>query len=358
MNAEMQAFLAAIRDDPDDGPRLVFADWLTENDKPRWAELIRLQVQLSHLAYDDPRRPVLRQRERQLLDDMTETSVVAEMDYPVQIESFDRGLPASVSLPARWFMASAERILNFGPVPAVHLTAVAGHERQLADCPYLQALTDLSLWHNELTTNGLSLLLDTPYLTNLQRLDLTDCQLDSKAGAVLAGSAGSRLTRLGHLSLNSNQLGNAGVHDLFCCDYWKHLGILELTDTGVNARLGLSAAYPHPSVHALDLSYNTICFDTPQIDLLDCFSPLTTLSLRYCRLHPEHISNLINSPAITTVRNLHLDGNMFDENVLRQLLDSPNLRNLHELTLGKLPKRGISKATREGLRERYGIGGD
>lgn len=357
MNAEMLAFLTAIRDNPDDSLRLVFADWLSENDKPYWAELIRIQVQLRHLSSDDPRRPILRQRERQLLDDMTESSVVAEMDYPVQIESFDRGFPASVSLPARWFIASAERILNFGPVPAVHLTAVTGHERRLADCSLLHTLSELSLWHNELTTDGLAVLLDTPYLSNLERLDLTDCQLDSKAGAVLA-AAGGRLCKLRHLSLNSNQLGNAGVYALFSCDHWSKLGILELIDSRVTARLQLPTNHHHPSVHTLDLSYNTIVIDSPQIDFLECFAPLPTLSLRYCRLHPGHISHLINCPAIMTVRTLHLDGNMFDESLLRQLLESPNLRQLQELSLGKLPKRGISKSTREGLRQRYGIGGD
>src|SRR5262245_57451036 len=41
------SFLRAIADDPErDGPRLVFADWLTERGDPR-GELIRLQVELA-----------------------------------------------------------------------------------------------------------------------------------------------------------------------------------------------------------------------------------------------------------------------------------------------------------------------
>jgi uncharacterized protein (TIGR02996 family) len=49
----------------DDGPRLVFADWLEEHAGPRGcarAEFIRLQCRLEHLAPDDPRREQLQER--------------------------------------------------------------------------------------------------------------------------------------------------------------------------------------------------------------------------------------------------------------------------------------------------------
>src|SRR5262249_53214424 len=44
--SQYAAFLAAIRENPDDDtPRLAFADWLAENGEPERGELIRAQVQ-------------------------------------------------------------------------------------------------------------------------------------------------------------------------------------------------------------------------------------------------------------------------------------------------------------------------
>ena len=62
------ALLRAIRDTPDDDlPRLALADWLDENGVPERAEFLRVQVELSRLPPDDPRRPALEDREHDLL---------------------------------------------------------------------------------------------------------------------------------------------------------------------------------------------------------------------------------------------------------------------------------------------------
>jgi len=76
MSEDERAFLRAICAEPgDDTPRLVFADWLQEHDRPERAEFIRVQVELArtecpHLC--TPERCVcerhgLRRRERELL---------------------------------------------------------------------------------------------------------------------------------------------------------------------------------------------------------------------------------------------------------------------------------------------------
>src|SRR5262245_55108850 len=62
-----QGFLQAIVADPEDeGVRLIYADWLEEQGNPR-GEFIRLQCELEKLSADDPRRPDLEAREKQLL---------------------------------------------------------------------------------------------------------------------------------------------------------------------------------------------------------------------------------------------------------------------------------------------------
>src|ERR1043166_2789699 len=63
MNPE-DGFLQSILDDPDsDTPRLVFADWLEENDQPQRAAFIRAQCRLTTLDEDDPARLALRRDE-------------------------------------------------------------------------------------------------------------------------------------------------------------------------------------------------------------------------------------------------------------------------------------------------------
>src|SRR5690242_12611585 len=62
-----EAFLHAIRENPgDDGPRLVYADWLDEHGQPERAEFIRVQCQLAPLEPDDDRYPALKHREFKL----------------------------------------------------------------------------------------------------------------------------------------------------------------------------------------------------------------------------------------------------------------------------------------------------
>src|SRR5438105_15368274 len=63
-----EAFLNDIIANPDeDGPRLVFADWLDDNGDPARAEFIRLQCERARLPPDDPRSLDLELRVGELL---------------------------------------------------------------------------------------------------------------------------------------------------------------------------------------------------------------------------------------------------------------------------------------------------
>src|ERR1043165_4115484 len=69
MNDTIQAFLAAILDQPEDmNVRLVFSDWLEEHSQPERAELIRVQCELTTMPRWHPGRLALSLRERTLLD--------------------------------------------------------------------------------------------------------------------------------------------------------------------------------------------------------------------------------------------------------------------------------------------------
>jgi uncharacterized protein (TIGR02996 family) len=62
------ALLAVIRAQPEeDTPRLIYADWLDENDQPERAEFIRSQIERAGLDGDDPRWRELINREAELI---------------------------------------------------------------------------------------------------------------------------------------------------------------------------------------------------------------------------------------------------------------------------------------------------
>src|SRR5947209_4285663 len=59
-----EPFLATILDRPtEDGPRLVYADWLEEQGDAERAEFIRIQIELAELSDNDPKCDRLRDRE-------------------------------------------------------------------------------------------------------------------------------------------------------------------------------------------------------------------------------------------------------------------------------------------------------
>src|SRR5262245_33777618 len=65
---DKDALLRAIHDTPeDDGPRLVYSDWLEQHGDPERAEFIRLQCELARPGRTSARRKRLQAREQELL---------------------------------------------------------------------------------------------------------------------------------------------------------------------------------------------------------------------------------------------------------------------------------------------------
>jgi uncharacterized protein (TIGR02996 family) len=95
-----EAFLQAIGEQPeDDLPRLVYADWLTDRGDPR-GEFIHTQCLLARLAEDDPRRPELEARERDLLARHQE-EWLGQVWPLVSRWTFRRGFLDVLAVPAR-----------------------------------------------------------------------------------------------------------------------------------------------------------------------------------------------------------------------------------------------------------------
>ena len=82
MRTTADAFLRAVCESPDEeGPRLVFADWLEENGDPERAEFIRVQCRLEHTPEDADERPDLEGRAAALLERHRD-AWVGSLKYP------------------------------------------------------------------------------------------------------------------------------------------------------------------------------------------------------------------------------------------------------------------------------------
>jgi uncharacterized protein (TIGR02996 family) len=167
-----EAFLEAILERPeDDAPRLVYADWLDEHGDPDRAEFIRLQCGLAGLEEDDPRRPPLLARERELLG-RRQQEWLGPLRPLLRRWTFRRGFLDAVAVPARVYLEH-DRI----PCPATVRRIEVDLEGFASPQPVLQFFPESVAYENVLFPlgfRGRTLVLamqaphDTETLTKLQ----------------------------------------------------------------------------------------------------------------------------------------------------------------------------------------------
>ena len=145
-----RAFFDPIRDAPaDDGPRLIYADWLDEHGQPDRAEFVRVQCALDRLADDDPRRADLRERERRLAE-ANEARWTAELAPLVTDWAFRRGVIDGVSVSPEQFLANGAALFDLAPIRKVRFLDVGDRLRELVRSPLLRHVRELDLSNNVL----------------------------------------------------------------------------------------------------------------------------------------------------------------------------------------------------------------
>jgi uncharacterized protein (TIGR02996 family) len=240
---EDELLAAVVRAPDDDGPRLIYADWLEERGDPARAELIRVQCALAAGPPDD-QRPRLERRERELLRHHGR-QWAEPLGDEVQEWVFERGFIERVGMwlerPTREILQVLERAPTLrhlrdhsqmcdlsglvGALPRLsHLTGLelwwlyaVDDElvRELLQPPHLAGLKTLILHHDrngdlvddEVLVEGLH----APHRTNLEALAVNvDCSWRGPSNDVIAAIASSaHLRRLRRLDLsNAGDPGN------------------------------------------------------------------------------------------------------------------------------------------------------
>ncbi len=184
--AEEFAFLERIREKPaDDGPRLIFADWLDEQGDSR-GEFIRLQCALATLSADDPERLSLDDRERILLDTHESEWTKDLRDLAVGWE-FHRGLIDAILVDTTRFVERGTDLFRLAPIRRVRFLNAAKGFPALMESPLLTQVREIDLCDNDLGNGGPNMLARSPYLTSLEILHLGINQLTDRGLEALAG---------------------------------------------------------------------------------------------------------------------------------------------------------------------------
>lgn len=217
-----EALLAAIDAHPDeDTPRLVYADWLDENNQHIRAEFIRVQCEIAqkeHLSRAMLNRHVdLFKRNQELIDthpkELHGSLAVLAKDAVIE---FHRGFVAFIELPVKKFLAHAATIAAAKPRPSVSVKSVAGRLSRFVQSPYLDCITRISGHSWEVGTaafwpENTAILEAMKRLTRLEVLDLEGCgisQLHWDLGLDFS------LPALTDLDLSHNEIADSGVTSL------------------------------------------------------------------------------------------------------------------------------------------------
>jgi uncharacterized protein (TIGR02996 family) len=334
-----RAFFDRIRDEPDDdGPRLIYADWLDENGQAERAEFIRLECALARLPEDDPHTPELGERQRQLSDAFEEQWTQELRQLGAQC-IFHRGVIDNVSIDTGQFLESGAVLFELAPIRKVRFLNVGDRLADLIQSPLLRLVRELDLTNNPLGNRGPNFLARSKHLVRLDALDLGYTELGDKGLQVLAISpvfAPLRSLRIN----NNNHLGIPGMRALAESPHLTALTDLDVSDNDLSdaALRPLIDGPPGTRLTRLVLHDNRLG-DAGVAALVasPAFARMAEregrIDLRRVEMGPVGARALAESPALEMVEMLDLEGNSLLDAGLMALSASPYLRRLRELRL-------------------------
>jgi uncharacterized protein (TIGR02996 family) len=241
------AFLARIADEPDDTvARLVFADWLAEQDEPgrqERAEFIRVQFALAARRVPADERARLVARQKALLERYR-----ARWDEPlnefVTHAEYRGGFVERVTLSVEQFVDGFADLVRLAPVVRVRPTGLtADTVSVVAATEALARVYELDLSGTHIGPDVLRELLASPHLGRLRALNLARTQIgDEGVRALVAAPAFGRLR---YLNVSRAAVGPAGARALVSAIYNRTPALQVLVARGAE-RLPVGAFPPVP----------------------------------------------------------------------------------------------------------------
>lgn len=252
-------FLEAMHQSPDDDDlRLVFSDWLEDQDDGR-AAFLRLQVQRRRLAPDDPAEANLIGQQHALIRRSLANWLAPLADYGVYI--LRRHGMLGISLSGEQLENLTEDDLDepaWKWVDGLRLYRLWNHDlAKLFEHPALDHFRQIDLSRNTIAEAALRVLAGRS-LPRLASLDLEQVNQATESASLLAGAVW--LPQLRGLNLSSNPLGSIGITELVRQGSFAQLRVLALLNCGAGAMAvaSLIAAEFFPRLEALGLASNPL----------------------------------------------------------------------------------------------------
>jgi uncharacterized protein (TIGR02996 family) len=303
-----RALLAAILANPDDDlPRLVYADWLEENGRPRRAEFIRVECETARTNHELPAYVQLLRRSDQLSKRNAQRWFGQLADEGVFYHFItSRGFVESLVLSLDLFTTHADVISNRAPLLRELHIRTGGDWRAFFASPALSAIRALSFEDGVFTDDAAEELAASKHTTALTRLELDRQPLGPNGVAAVARASFRALERL---SVAECDIGDDGAEELF-------------------------AAANVPILRELDLSENGLTDATCLALAASCrFGRLERLILCNNHITDEGVSAMAAAPHLDQLRTLNLYSNPIGPNGGRAILTSRHWAGLIELNL-------------------------
>ena len=221
------ALLRAIGEHPEeDTPRLMYADWLDENDQPERADFVRNQVELARVGLNGPdRAPLVRKNLRYLLNFVPHWKAELPRLSGIAWGDFNRGLIEEVQGDSETPVAGGAAAIF--AIPGIHVLRLKRlvNATDLARHPELARLRALKMVGGRASPAALRMLLGSVHLGRLTILDLHGNRADSDVAADIADG---RFPDLAELWLGSNAVTNRGAAALASSPHLAGLRLLDL----------------------------------------------------------------------------------------------------------------------------------
>lgn len=210
IGADERALLDAVIAEPDtDGPRLVYADWLQHYGDAVRGELIAVQCALARLdnAAEHNR---LKARDFELVERHGNTwcaevgigDVRNNWHPSVWAADFQRGFIEVVEMPTHAFASVVPPLFAVEPVRALLLIGNSDAIIRLPESIYLRRLRSFGIRNTHLSDDVLALIVSSPMLTGLERLQIEDQDLGRRSLDALGHTAIRELSlRMPHVDL-------------------------------------------------------------------------------------------------------------------------------------------------------------
>lgn len=183
------ALLKAVIENPDDdAPRLAYADWCDQRGDPR-GRFIRVQLELAKVRFnlESPKRRPLLDESMDLLEKHGREWMPIQNPHIIDCE-MNRGFVAGVTMTATSFLQYFADMSTLYPIQLVTVRDLAHQARAVLTSPQLRMLSSLSVNRGNITDDDVRALSHSPFAENLWWLDLSMNQITREGVEVLIAS--------------------------------------------------------------------------------------------------------------------------------------------------------------------------